>query len=78
MLERSRDKSAAELLHSDVYTPEELSELTGVGLDVIRRAAFDGEMTATIVDSDIVSIPRSEAISWLDERSRTASEETPY
>lgn len=69
MQERSRDKSPEELLHADSYTPEELSELTGVGVDIVRRAAYDGEMSATIVENDIVAIPRASAIAWLTERS---------
>jgi hypothetical protein len=76
MQERAKDKSPEELLHAASYTPEELSELTGIGIDVIRRAAYDGELAATVVDTDIVQIPRAAALAWLNERSRIISRET--
>jgi hypothetical protein len=68
MMEHRDDRSPAELLSADRYTPEELSDLTGVGIDVIRRAAFDGELEAVVVDNDIVDIPRSSALAWLNAR----------
>ena len=74
MLERHGDRTPEELLHAERYTPEELSELTGVGIDVIRRAAYDGEMNALVVDTDIVHIPRAEALRWLNERAQTIEE----
>lgn len=76
MLERHGDRSMAELLHAERYTPEELSELTGVGIDVIRRAAYDGELTATVVDTDIVSIPRASALAWLERRAEIIDDVT--
>jgi hypothetical protein len=68
MMERHGDRSAEELLHAERYTPEELSDLTGVGIDVIRRAAYDGELDATVVENDIVEIPRASALAWLNAR----------
>lgn len=62
------DLSPAELLRADEFTPEELSELTGVGIDTIRRAVFDGNLAANRADDDIVSIPRDAAVAWLRSR----------
>jgi hypothetical protein len=41
-MERRTHHSIHELLQQDRYTPEEVSELLGIGLDVIRQAAFAG------------------------------------
>jgi hypothetical protein len=77
MMERHGDRSPEELLHAERYTPEELSELTGVGIDVIRRAAYDGELDATVVDTDIVEIPRTAALQWLTARAAAISDAQP-
>ena len=67
-MERRMDASIEELLHHEHYTPEELSRLLGVGLDVIRHAAFTGELHAQIVEHDIVSVRREDVLAWLNER----------
>jgi anaerobic selenocysteine-containing dehydrogenase len=74
MMERHGDRSPDELLHAERYTPEELSQLTGVGIDVIRRAAYDGELDATVIDTDIVEIPRASALAWLNARAEAISD----
>ena len=65
---RNLDPSVIELLHADEYTPEELSELTGIGAHVIRRAVFDGTLPARMVEHDIISIPRDAVIQWMKTR----------
>lgn len=62
------------LLSAHEYTPEELADLTGIGIEVIRRAAYDHEITAEIVGKDIVSIPREAAIEWLNRRASIRAE----
>ena len=71
MVDRTADeKSGAELLHQEYYTPEELDRLMGIGLDVIRRAAYDGSLRADIAGNDIVRIHRADALDWLNRRER--------
>ncbi len=59
------DKSMEQLFESKVLTPEELSELVDIPLNRIRTAAFSGELKAKIVNHDIVSIDRDDALAWL-------------
>ncbi|HUG16271.1 MAG TPA: hypothetical protein VMM78_14810 [Thermomicrobiales bacterium] len=73
MQKRQHDKSAESLLRAHGHKPEELSELTGVGANIIRRASYDGDLGATIVETDIVDIPRAFPIAWLNVRSEVIS-----
>ena len=61
-------RTAAELLTQDSYTPEELATLLEMDVNLIRQAAYNGRLGATIVDHDILSIGRADALRWLDER----------
>jgi hypothetical protein len=53
------------LLHATAYTEEELSSLVGVGVYEIRRAAREGRLRARIVDEQVISISRDDALAWL-------------
>ena len=55
-------------MHHEHNTPVEVSRLLGVGLDVIRHAAFAGELHAQIAEHDIVSVRREDVLAWLNER----------
>lgn len=57
--------SPEELLRKDVYTPEELATLLDMDLNAIRQAAFAGRLKAKIIEHDIISIRREDAIAWL-------------
>ena len=57
--------SLQELLLQDQYTPEEVAELLGIGLDVVRHAAFSGELRARIAEHDIISIRREDVLAWV-------------
>jgi hypothetical protein len=67
-MERRGHHSIAELLRQDRYTPEEVSELLGIGLDVIRHAAFAGTLRADIEGHDIISLQRDDVLAWLQTR----------
>ena len=67
-MERRTHRSISELLQQDRYTPEEVSELLGIGLDVIRHAAFAGTLRAEIEDHDIISLQRDDVLAWLQTR----------
>lgn len=68
MERRSRRPPVFDLMHQEHFTPEEAADLFEVGLDVVRRAAFTGELPARIVNHDIVSIRRDDMLRWLAER----------
>ena len=63
-MERRPHHSLQELLLQDQYTPEEVAELLEVGLDVVRHAAFTGELRAQIAEHDIISIRRDDVLAW--------------
>ena len=67
-MERRPDHSLQELLLQDQYTPEEVAELLGIGLDVVRHAAFSGELRARIAEHDIISIRREDVLAWVGAR----------
>ena len=62
------EKSTAELLGQDSYTPEELATLMDVNVNVIRNACYEGRLKAEIVNHDIISIKRSDALEWMSSR----------
>ena len=61
-------KSMEELFTAEELTPEELSVLIDVPVHAIHSAAFSGELKATIVDHDVVSIKRDDALAWMSMR----------
>jgi hypothetical protein len=64
---RNRPNESAEaLLHHDHYTPEELATLLEVDVNLIRHAAFVGELRAFVVDHHICSIHREAVLLWLE------------
>jgi excisionase family DNA binding protein len=64
-MERRPHHSPHELLLQDRYTPEEVAELLEISLDVVRHAAFTGELPAQIEGHDIISIRRDDVLTWL-------------
>jgi hypothetical protein len=67
-IEKQPDRTPEELLLQDRYTPEELATLLEMDVNLIREAAFEGRLRAEIVDHDIVSISREDALRWLSAR----------
>ena len=62
---RNDDASMSELLRQDSYSPQELAELTGIGDDIILHEARTGNLPALIVDHDVISIRRDDALVWM-------------
>lgn len=62
------DHDPDELLRAEKYTEEELSDLTGIGIDVIRRAAHIGQLPAEIFNDQIIAIRREDALEWMRTR----------
>ena len=61
-------KTIDELLATDHYSPEELATLLGMSVNVIRDACHERALTCKIVEHDIVSISRADALEWLRTR----------
>ena len=47
------------LLKQNVYRPEEAASLLEIVVDVLRNAAFEGTLPATIIGHDIVGVRRN-------------------
>ncbi len=58
-------RSPEQLLHAESYTEEELASLVGIGVYEIRRAALEGRLRARIVDDEVISIRRDDALEWI-------------
>jgi len=69
--------SRYELLQQDHYTPEEVAEVLWIGIDVVRHAAFTGELRAQIIEHDIISIRRDDVLAWLEATDGPARYEPP-
>ena len=59
------DKSMQELMTQETMTPKELSTLLSIDVDTILTAAFRGSLKAHIVDHDVISIDRKDALAWM-------------
>ena len=64
-MERRPHHSLQELLLQETYTPEEVAELLEIGLNIVRHAAFTGELRAQIAGHDIISIRRDDVLAWV-------------
>lgn len=64
-------KTMSELMLQDELTPQELSYLLGIPLQQIHNACFEGELKANIVDHDILSIRREDALQWMNDRDQS-------
>lgn len=67
-MERHDREDAYSLFQHDHYTVEELARVTMIDHDLIERAAFSGDLRATIVDHHVVRIERDAALDWLNRR----------
>ena len=65
MIERRLHHSLYELMWQDRYSLEEAAELLQIGIDVLRHAAFTGELSAQIIEHDIISLQRADILAWL-------------
>lgn len=59
------DKTMQELMSQDTLTPKELSRLLSIDIDTILTASFRGTLKAHIVDHDVISIDRRDALEWM-------------
>jgi hypothetical protein len=57
-------KSLFELLHDEQYTADDVARLLGVGVAVVRHAAFTGELRAQLLGHHILSLRREDVVAW--------------
>lgn len=54
-----------DLLHQEVYTPQEAAEVLNISERVILKAAYGGELEAVIVNGDVVEVTRTNLVAWV-------------
>ena len=59
------DKHILDLLHQEVYTPEQAAEVLNINERNILKAAYGGELNAVIVNGDVVEITRTDLVAWV-------------
>ena len=59
------DKHILDLLHQDVYTPQQAAEVLNINERNILKAAYGGELNAVIVNGDVVEITRTDLVAWV-------------
>lgn len=59
------EKSMQELMTQESLTPKELATLLSIDIDAILTACFRGSLKAHIVDHDVISIDRKDALDWM-------------
>lgn len=62
------DRSPAEIIMQDHFTPEELATVLEMDVNLIREAVYMRQLHAVIVDHHIICITRVDALAWLDAR----------
>lgn len=54
-----------ELMTQETLTPKELAVLLSLDVDTILTACYRGTLKAHIVDHDVISIDRRDALEWM-------------
>jgi hypothetical protein len=68
IVENGNHSHIDELLHQEMYRPEDLAMLLDLDEEVIRHAVYRKALPAAVVGHDIVAIRRADVIRWLKER----------
>jgi aryl carrier-like protein len=63
-MERRTPETVFELLHHERYRAEDVSQLLGIGLDVVRHAVFSGELRAEVIEHHIICLRREDVVAW--------------
>ncbi len=61
---------AEELIQQETYSPGELAELLDIDEALITQEVHKGNLRGNKIGSDVVDIPRSAVLEWLDQRER--------
>lgn len=64
-IKTSESNDRWELLHHDVYTPQQAAEVLHMSERTILNAAYGGDLPAVIINGDVVEITRSDLVAWL-------------
>ncbi len=54
-----------ELLHQEVYSPQEAAEVLNISERIILKDAYGGDLKATIINGDVISVTRTNLVEWV-------------
>lgn len=54
-----------DLLHQEVYTPQEAAEVLNISERIILKDAYGGDLKATIINGDVISVTRTNLVEWV-------------
>ena len=57
-----------DLLHQEVYTPQQAAQVLNLSERIILSAAYGGDLKATIIKGDVVEMTRTDLVDWLQRR----------
>lgn len=57
-----------DLLHKEVYTPQEAAEVLNISDRMILKAAYGGDLKAVIINGDVVEVTRTDLVDWVKRR----------
>ena len=57
-----------DLLHQEVYTPQQAAEVLNLSERIILSAAYGGDLKATIIKGDVIEMTRTDLVDWLKRR----------
>jgi hypothetical protein len=61
---------AEKIIHQDAYSPEELAEVLDMDEGFIKQEVHSGRLQGNKLGNDIIDIPRSAVIEWMNRRER--------
>jgi excisionase family DNA binding protein len=65
---RNRLERVAALIRQERYSIEEVADLLGMSVDLVRRAARNGTLPAMVGDGGVPSIRHEDMVRWLRRR----------
>jgi excisionase family DNA binding protein len=71
-MRQARMMTSGELIAKQDFRVEEVAQLYGLSVSLIRSAVHRRELPATVAGHTIVSIKRRDLLRWLEERSRVS------
>lgn len=63
-----KERDLWDLLHQEVYTPQQAAEVLNLSERIILSAAYGGELKATIIKGDVIEMTRTDLVDWLKRR----------
>lgn len=62
---RTEQNQLWDLLKQEVYTPQEAARVLNLRENLILSSAYGGDLKATIINGDVISVTRTDLVAWL-------------